>query len=85
MTIADFALDEQFVASIHQRIMELVASGLSEDDAVTRVVAELQSYKAIEGSAHFALSDAILQSRIITGNWDEPMSKDDLLGKYLRD
>ena len=78
VSITELARDEEVLAAMYERIRALVTSGKSEEDAVARVSAELRAFHKVSGSAHFALNEAILQSRLKSGEWEEPMSSDDL-------
>ena len=56
---------------------------MTKDQAVARVVAEFQSFREVASSVHFALKQAILHYRLKTGDWEDPMSKGEMLNKYL--
>jgi len=83
MTVVELARNEEMLAAIYERIQALVDSGKSKEDAVAHVSAEVDAFLEVAGSAHFALNEAILQSRLTTGEWEDPLSSDDLLKKYL--
>jgi hypothetical protein len=83
MTVAEFALDEDTVTNIVERVTYLTNRGMTRDEAVARVVAEYQSFGDVVSTAHFAHSELILRYRLKTGDWDEPITKDELLSKYL--
>jgi hypothetical protein len=83
MTIAEFALDEETVSNILDRVTYLTKNGMTRDEAVSRVVAEVQSFAGVISSAEFAQSEMTLQYRLRTGEWGEPMTKEDVFTKYL--
>lgn len=84
VTVAEFALDEDTISNIVERVTYLTdIQGMTKDEAVARVVAEFQTFSEVVSSAHFAHSELVLQYRLKTNDWDEPMTKDELFSKYL--
>ena len=82
MTVVEFAPNVETVANIVDRVTYWTDKGLTRKESVARVAAEFESFNEVMGTAHFIHNELILKYRLTTGDWDEPMSRDDFIAKY---